>query len=68
MKKSVHNLGFYDCGEPLAEFESGGITVFVQPVCCNITKDLLESWLQRKHELETSFYKKNLGLVVEFPQ
>jgi predicted GNAT family N-acyltransferase len=58
IKKSIHSLGFCDCGDTVNEFESGGISVLVQPVSCNITTDIFHSWITKKHDIEINFHKK----------
>jgi predicted GNAT family N-acyltransferase len=45
MARCLHRVGFTNCGDTVVEHESGGISVLVQPVTCEITSDIVSLWL-----------------------
>ena len=61
MKVSLHSIGFKDCGPTIIEQESGGISVLVQPVTCNIDDDIISYWTMKRFEFIKKFHLRNFA-------
>lgn len=58
IERAIKAAGFNDCGKPLIEHETGGISLEVQPVTCLITDERIHWWIDRKNTLLMVLYKQ----------